>query len=133
MLPLSVVQEIDRLLGEGNLSHRKIAERLGVSRATVSAMATGKRGVHGKVPLPGGPNERCPHARPERCPRCGFRVYMPCLVCRTRAYRRDQHLHRLVESAGRESTLRGRRRRPARRRQRPCRSAGLAAGRARVA
>lgn len=35
MLSLSVVQEIDRLLQEGQLSQRKIAARLGVSRGTV--------------------------------------------------------------------------------------------------
>ena len=35
MLALSVVEEIDRLLDEGELSQRKIAARLGVSRGTV--------------------------------------------------------------------------------------------------
>ena len=39
MLPTSLVHEIDRLLKAGQLSHRKIATRLGVSRGTIMAIA----------------------------------------------------------------------------------------------
>ena len=35
MLALSIVEEIDRLLREGKLSRRMIAQQLGVGRATV--------------------------------------------------------------------------------------------------
>ncbi len=85
MLALTIVQEIDRLLGEGHLSRRKIAQQLGVSRATVCAIANGQRAIYGKQPEPDEPDrETLP---PERCPKCGYLVQMPCLVCRTREYR----------------------------------------------
>lgn len=88
MLSLSVVEEIDRLLKEGELSQRKIAARLGVSRGTVSAIASGHRGLYGKEPDSHNDDPLHHDSPPERCPRCGFFVYMPCLVCRARAYRR---------------------------------------------
>ena len=47
MILLTTAREIARLLKEGNLSYRRIARRVGVSRMTVSNIATGKRGVHG--------------------------------------------------------------------------------------
>ena len=122
MLTLSLAQEIDRLLNEGKLSQRKIAERLGIGRATVGAIASGKRGIYGKVPKPGEPNERGPHAAPQRCSRCGFLVFMPCLVCRTRDYRREQRMLGPAESARNLPTRHARRRPPGRRRQRPCRA-----------
>jgi hypothetical protein len=84
MLARSLVEEIGRLLGDGKLSHRQIAARLGVSRGTISAIANGRRGLHGKEPQM---DERKPPVRsspPARCPRCGYRVYMPCLICRIR-------------------------------------------------
>ena len=40
MLPLSVVEEIRRLLDEGRYSQRKIAARLQVSRGSVNAIAS---------------------------------------------------------------------------------------------
>lgn len=86
MLPLSKVQEIRRLLEEGELSQRKIATRVGVSRGTVGALATGKRGDYGREPTveePLGP--------PERCPGCGQLVVMPCVYCRAMDYRRRKH------------------------------------------
>ena len=43
MLALTVVQQIEQLLKEGQLSQRKIAARLGVSRGTVGAIADGRR------------------------------------------------------------------------------------------
>ena len=50
MLPLATVQEIRRLLDEGQLSQRKIAAQLGVSRGTVGAIASGRRGMFGREP-----------------------------------------------------------------------------------
>ena len=85
MLPLKLVEEIKRQLDEGQHSQRSIARSLGVSRGTVHAIATGKRGLHG-----------CDHSddhaariSAQRCPSCGARVYMPCILCRARAYRRQ--------------------------------------------
>ena len=125
MLSLALVEEIDRLLQDGRLSQRKIAARLGVGRGTVSAIANGHRGLFGREPQ-GTRHE--PSLRPSlhgepsvRCPRCGFKVYLPCLVCRTREYRDAQKVRReLAELQGR--TQAGRKPgRPARakRRRRP--------------
>jgi hypothetical protein len=80
MLPLALVEEIDRLLKAGQMSQRKIAVRLGVSRGTVSAIASGHRALFGKEPrddeMP-----LTPSSPPVRCPGCGYRVYMPCRIC----------------------------------------------------
>jgi hypothetical protein len=85
MLSLTIVEEIGRLLGEGQLSRRKIARKLSVSRSTVCAIASGQRALYGKQSEPDAPNpELLP---PERCPKCGYLVEMPCLVCRAREYR----------------------------------------------
>lgn len=91
MLSLSVVEEIARQVAAGTLSQREIAQRLGVSRSVVSAIARGKRGLHGRAPalLPLEPEPLDP---PMRCPKCGYRVHFPCLVCRTREYRRARRI-----------------------------------------
>ena len=85
MISFAVVDEIDRLLKQGELSQRKIAARVGVSRGTVNAIARGKRPDYrarrqerqDEFLAPGGP--------PARCPTCGAMVQMPCLACRVRA------------------------------------------------
>lgn len=97
MLATALVHEIDRLLQEGKLSQRKIAARLGVSRGTVNAIASGRRGLHGK-----GPQDEDPASPiaspPARCPHCGYRVYLPCIICRVRQHKQQQQLLRLVVS-----------------------------------
>jgi predicted XRE-type DNA-binding protein len=90
MLPIALVIEIDQLVNEGTLSQRKIASRLGVSRGIVSAIANGRRGLYGKDSLDEY-SPLAPTSAPSRCPICGYRVYMPCLVCRTR-----EHQHRQI-------------------------------------
>ncbi len=81
MISTAVIDEIQRLLGEGRLSQRKIARQIGVSRGTVNAIAMGKRidsarreGVSGDGFVP-------PRGRAKRCPGCGGMVKMPCLLC----------------------------------------------------
>jgi hypothetical protein len=106
MLALSLVQEIDRLLHEGELSQRKIAERLGVSRGTVGAIARGQRPLFGKAPKPDESEERGPSLQPQRCRRCGFLVFLPCLVCRTREYRQSGEILRVVAAFRRTSARR---------------------------
>jgi hypothetical protein len=69
------------------LSQRKIAARLGVSRGTVGAISNGRRGVHGKESQASDSGPLAPQGPPERCASCGFTVYMPCLICRSRDYR----------------------------------------------
>ena len=88
MLTLATVQEISRLVEEGELSQRKIARKLGVSRGTVGSIASGRRGMFGREPEEDCPELCCFDAPPERCPGCGAMVYMPCVLCRTREYQR---------------------------------------------
>lgn len=90
MLAKSLIDEVDRLLKLGTLSQREIAARLKVSRGTVSAIASGRRGLHGRESTGDDAATHAPLSPPVRCPRCGYRVYMPCLVCRSRDYRKRQ-------------------------------------------
>ena len=91
MLPIALVNEIDSMIREGALSHRKIAAHLGVSRGVVSAIANGRRGLYGQDPLETY-SPLAPTSPPTRCPVCGYRVYLPCLVCRTR----EHHQRRII-------------------------------------
>jgi glucosamine 6-phosphate synthetase-like amidotransferase/phosphosugar isomerase protein len=112
MIARRVVDEIDRLLNEGQLSRRKNAERQGVGRSTVCAIARGRRALHGK--------EAQSNAEPpvvaKRCPNCGYVVHMPCLVCRTRLYRELLKLGRAAQPE--RSAMPRRRNRSSRRRPR---------------
>lgn len=81
MIATTVVGEIRRLLREGRLSQRKIASQIGVSRGTVNAIALGKR-----VDPPARWRREDdgfvhPAGLPVRCPGCGGKVQMPCLLC----------------------------------------------------
>jgi predicted XRE-type DNA-binding protein len=86
MLPLTIVEEVCRLLEEDELSQRQIAARLGISRGTVNAIALGKRGVFGRESDMLGAELVRRDCSPVRCPGCKALVYMPCVLCRTRAY-----------------------------------------------
>ena len=90
MLPTALVHEIDRLLKRGELSHRKIAARLGVSRGIVSAIANGRRGLYGKDPPDESRRSITPTSPAARCRRCGYRVYGPCLICEAREHQFNQ-------------------------------------------
>jgi len=90
MLPLTVVQEVRRLLDEDDLSQRKIAAKLGISRGTVDAIASGRRGIYGREPDREQSDLPCLELTPQRCHGCGARVYMPCVLCRARQYRHRQ-------------------------------------------
>jgi hypothetical protein len=85
MIATTVVDEISRMLQEGRLSQRRIALRLGVSRGTVNAIALGKRvcGSAGAAQPEDG--FIAPSGLPARCPDCGGKVQMPCLLCYIRA------------------------------------------------
>jgi hypothetical protein len=87
MLARTVVAEIQRLLEEGRMSQRAVAHRVGVSRGTVHAIAHGRRRDRrsGRESV----SELTPLDGPvERCPGCGGKVQMPCLLCRLRAMQR---------------------------------------------
>lgn len=88
MLSLYQVTEIKQLLDARQLSQRAIAQKLGVSRGTVHAIASGRRGVHGRESP--GACVQTPLAPPVRCPGCGKRVYLPCVYCRAVDYARRQ-------------------------------------------
>ncbi len=85
MIAASIICEVQRLLTVGGLSQRKIAKMVGISRATVGAIADGTRPDY----------EARRHARQEdypetlgplaRCGGCGGMVYTPCRLCRVRA------------------------------------------------
>ncbi len=80
MVDPAVIEEVKRLLADGQLSQRAVARVTGVSRSTVGAVAAGRRADYAaRVPTvrPNGP--------PERCPGCGALVAMPCLACRMEA------------------------------------------------
>lgn len=96
MLAPTLVEEVRRMLQEGHVSQRKIAQRTGVSRGTVQAIAQGTRpdrfrstdrreSDQGFIP---------PEGRPARCPGCGAMVQMPCLLCYLRANRPTQRRSR---------------------------------------
>jgi hypothetical protein len=80
MIAAAVLNDICRLLAEDRLSQRKIAQRTGVSRGTVAAIAAGRR-------------PKCPRRDPcdefpleprgplMRCPGCGGKAHMPCRFC----------------------------------------------------
>jgi len=93
MITPEAVSEVHRLLIRGQLSQRDIALRVGVSRGTVQAIASGRRRdyparAHGEMndgTAPSGPLRRCPT--------CGGMVQMPCLLCRVRRMRAARGLN----------------------------------------
>ncbi|MBX7168449.1 MAG: helix-turn-helix domain-containing protein [Pirellulales bacterium] len=102
MLSPELVLEIRRLLAEGRLSQRKIAKQLGVSRATVGAIASGKRPDYAPR-LPREDEPLRPTGPPRRCPRCGGMVYLPCRLCQVRDIKqrdRDRSRVRRMIAAG---------------------------------
>lgn len=84
MLPLKVVEEVKRLLDEKCYSQRQIAKLVQVSRGTVHAIASGKRGLHGREV---DAEAEFAESTPVRCPGCGARVYPPCVLCKAREAR----------------------------------------------
>ena len=106
MLPLALVEEIRQLLEEGQLSQRKIAAKLGVSRGTVGAIASGRRGIYGREPEAGELVLACLDQVPERCPGCGAMVYKPCLLCHTRRYQCHQERIAMLSRQGRPNPRR---------------------------
>ncbi|RIK82707.1 MAG: hypothetical protein DCC68_05585 [Planctomycetota bacterium] len=85
MLSEAREKQIRMLLTEGKLSQREVSELTGTSRATVNAIARGRRSVSLQS---GNDTAACfaPKQRPRRCPGCGGMVYLPCHLCRIRRY-----------------------------------------------
>lgn len=82
MLSQHVIDEARRILSEGRMSQRQIAEQLHISRGTVSALALGQRGSHGREVATAQPLQ----IRIVRCRGCGGLVCIPCVLCRTRRF-----------------------------------------------
>ena len=82
MIAPAVVQKIRQFLAGGELSQRKIAQRLRVSRGTVLSIARGRRSDDSTDRQ--GEGFFDPDAAPERCRGCGGMVKMPCLLCHIR-------------------------------------------------
>ena len=92
MIASVAVEEIKQLLRDGSLSQRKIARRTGVSRGTVNAIALGTR-KDGRPQRRKEGGEFVPPSGPfVRCPLCGGRVQMPCLLCRVRSSKEREQL-----------------------------------------
>ncbi len=88
MLSKTVIEEIGRLLAEGQLSQRRIAAKLRVSRGVVGQIATGRRGLHGRVANPDTRADIDYQVAPTgRCLTCGVWVHLPCIACRAQEYR----------------------------------------------
>jgi transcriptional regulator with XRE-family HTH domain len=117
MLAMAKVKEVERLLLEGQCSQRKIAAFVGVSRATVSAIASGRRPDY-EARLAARASELEPLGPIVRCGGCGGRVYSPCRACRLRSdqdhkreiaravrNRNNELAFRLQQSAARDAGL----------------------------
>jgi hypothetical protein len=92
MVSQGVVDEILRLLADGQLSQRKISRAVGVSRGTIGAIAKGHRPRIRTTEDRWGDPKR-PLGPPRRCGGCGGLVYMPCLLCRVRKLKADERAH----------------------------------------
>ncbi len=77
MIAPNKAHRVLELLREGKLTQRSIADELGMSRSTVSSIATGRRAVQRSADEP--------RAEYVRCPGCGGKVLMPCRVCNVRS------------------------------------------------
>ncbi len=102
MLPLDKIKEVRRLLDDGGHSHRAIARRVGVSRGTVAAVASGARGMYGREPGQQHVGADGLSYLPERCAGCGGLVRKPCLLCRARAHAKRKRAEELLAKANAE-------------------------------
>ena len=85
MIAAEIVAEVQRLLKEASLSHRKIARLMGVSRGLVDAVASGKRPCYETTTPSDEDAWEEPAGPPSRCHGCGGMVYMPCRLCHARS------------------------------------------------
>ena len=108
MIAPAKVKEIEDLIAEGRLSQRKIARLTGISRATIGAIAAGRRPDYDErhrlrqlelAEEPLGPRQRCPG--------CGGVVYMPCRLCRVRRIKsQEQAALKFYRREARKAALR---------------------------
>lgn len=101
MIAQDVVREIRELLEQGQLSQRKISQKVGVSRGTVNAIARGKRVDRQPAGGRDGMDRIAQPGPPRRCPGCGGLVWMPCLLCHIRGGKAHSRADPLSEGAHR--------------------------------
>jgi hypothetical protein len=104
MIPPALVVEVKRLLAVPGLSQRKVATITGVSRASVGAIAAGRRPEYPPRCSPDDCDEEIPLGPAARCPSCGGMVYMPCHLCRVRSIKsreREQRMRSVAETTWR--------------------------------
>jgi hypothetical protein len=89
MIAAEMVDEVRRRLREGRASQRRIAVELGISRGTVNAIARGRRPDYHVGQPPRADGFVPPSGLPARCPGCGAKVQMPCLLCYIRNRARE--------------------------------------------
>jgi hypothetical protein len=80
MISPAKVEEVRRLLAQGNISQRQIARQLSLSRGVVGSIASGRRPDY-SLRTPQEPLCLLPAVR---CPGCGGFVHPPCRLCRVR-------------------------------------------------
>jgi len=80
----------EQLILDEKLSQRQIAKQTGLSRATIGAIASGKRRIFKRKPLLVIEHDKnSPHVR---CPGCGLRVRLPCVRCLLQKYGKKQKI-----------------------------------------
>jgi len=102
-IPAETIAEAERLLAAGGLSHRAVAQSIGISRGTVARVAAGtwtepeRRKRHRRPQGEGGKDgfQGPDLSKPKRrCAVCGATIYPPCQKCQL-----DRELKRVLGSA----------------------------------
>jgi hypothetical protein len=104
MLSDSMVRWAETLLAQA-LSQREVARRMGIARATVRKIAAGCWRDHALRRRISVEDVRQPVGIVGRCPACGLRVRMPCLVCLARSARMTDRRARLPPLGAAENEL----------------------------
>lgn len=90
------IQKIQHLLTEGNLSRRRIAKKLRVSRVMVYEIAYGLKIVKQKAEPEEWEVNRT--GKPfVRCPLCGAKIQMPCTLCLIRNILKHRRFERFPD------------------------------------
>ncbi len=85
MIAPQTVADIRRLLDGNRYSQREIARLTGACRGSIGAIASGRRPDYESQPEPADDGPEEPSGPPARCPGCGGKVYMPCVLCHVRS------------------------------------------------
>lgn len=85
MVGADKIQRVEDLLAADRYSYRTIALLVGVSRSIVSEVANGERRARMAAKQAIDEAPRMLLGPVERCPGCGQRAFMPCMLCAVRA------------------------------------------------